>query len=345
MAAAGNWCLIESDPGVFTELIRQFGCSGVQVEELYSLEPSCFQELKPIHGLIFLFKCLAGEEPSSNVVNDSRLQEIYFAQQVIQNACASQAIINLLLNCEHPEVKLGPVLSEFKSFTANFDPSSRGLALSNAEKIRKVHNSFSRQQIFEIEDVKIPEKEDNFHFIAYVPVKGYVYELDGLQNGPIDLGKISDGADWIEVVRPEIEKRIQRYIAGEIHFNLMAVISDRKQKYKARLAEISSMNNNEQYAAEVCHLEALINEEETKDKQHKLLECKDFNIIGKGCGRKEKEKSGKEDVAIETAVMAERFELLAIGLFRSVEKDNMIGFRKSVLVEKDDWDRMDDFAG
>jgi ubiquitin carboxyl-terminal hydrolase L5 len=47
---------------------------------------------------------------------------VFFTQQVISNACASQAIINLLLNTHSEAVQLGPVLGNFKEFTAGFDP-------------------------------------------------------------------------------------------------------------------------------------------------------------------------------------------------------------------------------
>jgi len=265
MGDTGNWCLIESDPGVFTELIRDFGCKGVQVEELYSLDPTCFEELRPVHGLIFLVKWRPGEEPSGSVVADSRLDEMFFAQQVIQNACASQALINLLMNCDHEDIELGPILQDFKQFTTGFDPMTKGLSLSNAEQIRKVHNSFSRHHIFEM-DVPTKEKEDVFHFICYIPYKGRLYELDGLREGPVDIGKISENQDWLDVARPAIEQRIQRYSGGEIRFNLMAVVSDKKMKYQKMLNElVSSMENVDDMAAqEICRLQTMISEEEQK---------------------------------------------------------------------------------
>ncbi|XP_013398695.1 ubiquitin carboxyl-terminal hydrolase isozyme L5 [Lingula anatina] len=275
MASAGDWCTIESDPGVFTELIRGFGVKGIQVEELWSLDDDSFQNLRPVHGLIFLFKWTGDTEPSGSIVQDSRLDKIFFAKQVINNACATQAILSILLNCDHPDVELGETISSFKEFSQSFDPQLKGLSLSNSEIIKQVHNSFSRQQMFEFDQKLAGKDDDVYHFIGYVPIDGRLYELDGLKDGPIDLGAIPKDTDWIVKARPEIEKRIQKYNADEIHFNLMALISDRKMMYERQLVEIQEKVKDgslDTAAAndEVQHLNVLISEEDRKREYYKV---------------------------------------------------------------------------
>ncbi|XP_066971736.1 ubiquitin carboxyl-terminal hydrolase isozyme L5 [Macrobrachium rosenbergii] len=272
---AGNWCLIESDPGVFTDLINRFGVKGVQVEELWSLDDESFSNLKPVHGLIFLFKWQQEDQPSGTVVQDNRLDKIFFAKQMINNACATQAILSVLLNTKHADVQLGPTLTEFKEFTQTFDAHMKGLALSNSDTIRNVHNSFAKQTLFEFDCKQPTEDDDVFHFVGYIPVEGRLYELDGLKDGPIDLGPIAPGTDWLSVVQPVIQRRIQKYSEGEIHFNLMAIVSDRKMVIERNIARIQKeieeggMDSSVQ-EEELARLRGLLESEETKRSRWKV---------------------------------------------------------------------------
>jgi len=227
-----EWCTIESDPGVFTELIEKFGVKDVQVEEVWDLDEGA-ERLAPIYGYIFLFKWQQDKRENLTILDE--VPGLFYAKQEITNACATQAIISVLMN--RPEIELGETLSNFKEFSASFPPREIGTALGQLESVRVAHNSFRRQDPFQIVASKDDKGEDAFHFISYVPHNGVLYELDGLQRGPILHGECTN-ENWLEKVKPVIQARMAEYAGTEMRFTLLAITKKLKTKYLEEQEEL-----------------------------------------------------------------------------------------------------------
>jgi len=179
---------------------------------------------------VFLFKWIPGTKDTRATC---AANDVYFAQQVVVNACATQAILSILLNSSN--LDLGPTLSEFKSITSEFSPEMKGLSIGNQPVIKQAHNSFARPEPFSFTESKKGGKtEDAYHFISYIHVNGRLYELDGLKPGPIDLGECTED-NWVSIATPIIKLRMDSFAKAEISFSLLAVIKNRIELFEERL--------------------------------------------------------------------------------------------------------------
>ncbi|XP_025106985.1 ubiquitin carboxyl-terminal hydrolase BAP1-like isoform X1 [Pomacea canaliculata] len=246
-----GWLELESDPGLFTLLLEDFGVKGVQVEEIYDLQKPMEG---PVYGFIFLFRWIeerrsrrkANTEDESFVTDDDAVNSIFFAQQIIPNSCATHALLSVLLNTS--KVHLGETLTRVKDFTRHMNPEDKGYAIGNMPDLARAHNSHARP-----EPKHLPEKQsgisavramdsESFHFVSYVPINGHLFELDGLKPYPIDHGPWDKTEDWTEKFRRVITERLGIATSGEpyhdICFNLMVVVPDKRQLYEQKLTTL-----------------------------------------------------------------------------------------------------------
>ena len=274
-----EWCTIESDPGVFTELIKNIGVKGVQVDEIIDLE-TLENDTEPVYGLIFLFKYMQNSGYKPNVLSYWD-PDLFFAKQEVQNACATQAILGILLNNED-KLDIGQTLKELKSFTMEMDPTLRGLAISNSEKIKIEHNKFSHPEPFIFTKTKAEDGDDVFHFVSYIHFKNSIYEIDGLRSGPILIEENVKNEEWIKKVKPSIINRINLYEQNEIKFNLLALVPDRLEKAKKIDADLKKRRD---YIQNLIEKKGEVSNDKELEEYNKMTKeqlensLKDFNSM------------------------------------------------------------------
>jgi ubiquitin carboxyl-terminal hydrolase L5 len=83
---------------------------------------------------------------------------------------------------------------------------------------------------------KAPSTESGYHFVAYVPSGGAVWELDGLKTKPVWQCAVGD-VDWTFAVGPRITERMRRYEERAKNFNLLAVCKSPCTGLSGELAE------------------------------------------------------------------------------------------------------------
>lgn len=230
--------------GVFTELVEKLQIKDIQFDDLYSIDSDSLKLSSPLHGVIFLFKygkidreyAEDNNKPIDGTYDENyQTNGIFFANQTIQNACATQAVLNVLLN--KPDIELGDEIANFKGFVQGFDGEICGETISNSELIRSVHNSFSSPSLFADEDKQKPkqnydDKNDGlFHFIGYLNVNNQIYELDGLKKYPIMHGECQSNEEFCEKLPEILMRRISKY-GDELRFSLLTITHDKLRYYK-----------------------------------------------------------------------------------------------------------------
>lgn len=222
---SSGWQLTESDPGVFTELLKTLGVPFI-VDDLYSLDDDSLAALQPLHALIFLFKWLPQSSDQKPVENFDADFPGFFAHQVVNNACATLAVLNALGNI--PSLKSGQQLEDLMSFTTGMDPDTCGVVITSSDWLREAHNSLSPPSAISLDGLGHQKKsEDAYHFVVYLPITGSLYELDGLKPHPVTHGKFDDSnGGWMKLARQVIEDRIATYPPGALDFSLLALRDD-----------------------------------------------------------------------------------------------------------------------
>ena len=254
-----EWRELESDPGVFSLLIEDYGVRGVKVEEVYDITKNFDCQ---VYGFVFLFRYELSDRRARKkarelvsmsdcyVLDSNVVNKMFFAHQIINNSCATHALLSVLLNCN--DLNIGPNLTKLKDFSQGLDPESKGFAIANMMELAHIHNKHARPPSTIIPPVGgrkasvvssayalLPE---TYHFVSFVPINGRLFELDGLKEYPIDHGPWGEHEKWTDLFLRTVSLRLTQ--SQDFLFNLMALIPDPVPQISEHIKNLQSEQNS-----------------------------------------------------------------------------------------------------
>lgn len=115
--------------------------------------------------------------------------------------------------------------------TKGMSPENKGWAIGNTPELACAHNSHASSGAKRRLDRNSGGVStgrftgEAFHFVSFVPINGKLFELDGLKPYPQDHGPWEENEQWTDKFRRLMADRLG---TGDIRFNLMAVVPDRR---------------------------------------------------------------------------------------------------------------------
>ena len=228
----------EFNPEQLTEALARL-VSGVQVEELYTLE--ALEESHHLYAVILLYQWLPATRTSAMHYYDPQL---VFWPQALNRPTLSQALLTALLNLQ--KVDAGPQIAGLRELLLPLDPETKTQVISASPLLTSVAPQASSCE---------------GHYAVYVPLQTKVYELAGLNAGPVSVAEFQD-EDWPERLKPYLTQRLAQLSELQVPFSLLTLSANRKELSQHRLSQLHS---------QLSVLRLRLNEEIDPERQADLL--------------------------------------------------------------------------
>ncbi|XP_078077716.1 ubiquitin carboxyl-terminal hydrolase isozyme L3 isoform X1 [Mustelus asterias] len=223
-----RWLPLEANPDVGIFFMQQLGLlPSWQFGDVFGMDPELLSLVpRPVCSILLLFPVTEKyeafkqeEEAKIKAEGQKVAPQVYFMKQTISNACGTIGLIHALANNRDKlEFETNSVMRKFLDNSTPLSPEEKAKYLENDESIRVTHE-FSAQE-GQTEAPSIDEKVD-LHFITFVNVDGYLYELDGRKPFPINHGATT--ADHFLEDAVEVCKKFMQRDPDELRFTVVAL--------------------------------------------------------------------------------------------------------------------------